>query len=55
MPPIEGLILPVILAESESRDRLGHLITKLEGMAGIDIIPAMLGELVKKGEGVVGS
>ena len=55
MPPIEGLILPVILAEGESCDRLGHLITKIESMAGIDIIPAMLGKLVEKGEGVAGS
>ena len=48
--PVEGLVLPVVLAERERGHGLGHLIAEVEGVAGIDVGATHLGEAIEQCE-----
>ena len=37
--PAQRLVLYVVLAQSQGGDRLGHLVTKVEGVRRIDLLP----------------
>ena len=54
MAPVEGLILPIVFAKREGRHGLGHLVTKVKRMRGIDVVAARLGQLSKQEEGIAG-
>src|SRR5262245_17314092 len=36
--PAQRLVLDVVLAQGQSRRRLGHLVAKVKGMAGVNIL-----------------
>ncbi len=47
---MERLVLDIVFPQGKGRDRLGHFITQIERVGGIDFLPIL--HLREQGEGV---